>query len=289
MSIPFFQEIHIENTNSCGYKCTMCPRDQQTRQIGFMKEEAFKIVLDRIGAFEGIFHLHGFGEALLDRSLPSKASLLKQKYPSSSLQLFSTLGVRVQEGYFRNLIDAGLNDLIISFYGFTEENYQKIHGYNGFELVKKNLKLLSQEMEYAPNFRASLKVPKADLSPSLPLVESLDKKAFCSWAKELGFYLIDWVYVHNYGNGRLYNQPDACRTCPVLTGTRRHILNITWDLNVVPCAYDFNGSIIFGNLRTQTLEEIFSSAPYLDFILAHTSNDLSRYPICQNCEKEDYR
>ena len=29
--------------------------------------------------------------------------------------------------------------------------------------------------------------------------------------------------------------------------------------------------------------------PYLDFILAHTSNDLSRYPICQNCEKEDYR
>lgn len=283
-----FQEIHIENTNSCGYKCKMCPRDEQTRAIGFMGEEDFLEVLREVEGFKGIFHLHGFGEPLLDRKLIAKTKLLKEKCPSSSLQLFSTLGVKLEEGFFEKLIEAGLTDLIISFYGFNEREYQNIHGFNGFERAKKNLEMLSREMKRFPSFRASLKVPKESLSSSLPLVDSLDKKAFKDWAKDLGFYLIEWSYVHNYGSGREYNKP-GCKTCPVLNGARRHILNITWDLNVVPCAYDFNGTMVFGNLRSQTLEEIFAGGPYLDFVLSHSNGDLSAYPTCQNCEKEDYR
>ncbi len=289
MPLPSFQEVHIENTNSCGYKCVMCPRESQTRRIGFMSSEDFSLILERIGTFQGLFHLHGFGEPLLDRQFIQKIEMLKKKFSSSKSLIFSTLGVRVKEDYFIKLIEAGLNAMVISLYGFTQDDYKKIHGYDGLALVKRNLQLLSQAMKLSRHsFQASIKIPGQTISSTLPIALPPEKAAFCQWAEELGFEIGEWAYVHNYSDGRSYNLPNAERMCPVIQGNRRNILNITWDLNVIPCCYDFNATIRFGNLRQQTLEEIFSSPEYLAFVIAHKSNELTAYPVCQNCEKNDY-
>jgi MoaA/NifB/PqqE/SkfB family radical SAM enzyme len=289
MSLPLFQEIHIENTNSCGYKCVMCPRESQTRRIGFISLEDFSFLMERIGPFQGLFHLHGFGEPLLDRQLSLKIEVLKKKCPLSECLIFSTLGVKVREDYFIKLLEAGLDSIVISLYGFTESSYKKIHGYDGLDRVKHNLQLLSQAMKLSPNsFSACIKIPGSEISSLLPIKQSPEEIAFCHWAKELGFDIKEWTYVHNYSDGRNYNLPNTEKLCPVINGNRKNILNITWDLNVIPCCYDFNATIRFGNLREHTLEEIFSSSEYLLFIIAHKLNDLSSYPVCQNCEKNDY-
>ena len=81
--IPHFEQIRIENTNRCGYKCVMCPRDKHTRKQGLMPTKDFELVLDHIGSFEGELHLHGFGEALLDKNLPDKVRLAKKKMPKA--------------------------------------------------------------------------------------------------------------------------------------------------------------------------------------------------------------
>ena len=288
MTIPLFEEIHIENTNSCGYKCEMCPRESQTRKIGFMSLEDFTFTLERIGDFKGNFHLHGFGEPLLDRKLTEKIQRLKQKLPSSNTLIFSTLGVKVQEDYFEKLLGAGLDEMMISLYGFTKANYKQIHGYDGLELVKRNLQLLSTAMKGSP-FKAIIKIPSPEISLTLPNAKMSEGEAFCLFAQELGFETRFWGYVHNYSSGRHYNLPNEEKMCPVISGRRSRILNITWDLNVIPCCYDFNATIPFGNLREQTLEEIFSGPEYLKFVIAHQTKQLAAYPICQNCEKNDFR
>lgn len=283
-----FTEIHIENTNSCGYKCIMCPRDEQTRKIGYMSVEDFSFLLTRLGSFEGNFHLHGFGEPLLDRQLTKKIRLLKEKFPNCGAQIFSTLGVKLREEAFAELAHSGLDSLGISLYGFTPNSYKKIHGFDGFELVKKNLLLLSEAMKLpAVNLKATVKVPGMSVASTLPMAETGERAAFCSWVHNLGFKIKEWSYVHNYGDGRNYNAPQD-KMCPVINGKRRKLLNITWDLNVIPCCYDFNATIRFGNLKEKSLEEIFSGPEYFNFVLAHKINDLSRYPVCQNCEKNDY-
>jgi len=288
MPVPPFLEVRIENTNSCGYKCVMCPRESQTRSLGYMSIDDFSLILDRIAPFQGAFHLHGFGEALLDRKLTEKLALLKKKCPASPSVIFSTLGVRVKEGYFETLLAAGLTDLAVSFYGFTRENYRKVHGFDGFELAKKNLESLGQAMKRFPGFQATLKVPGANATATLAVAEPSEKTALIDWAKGLGFDVKPWNFVHNYGSGRAYNAPNEKKMCPVIDGMRKHLLNITWDLNVIPCCYDFNATIRFGNLRKSTLEEIFSSPEYLNFVIAHKTYDLSNYPVCSNCEKSDY-
>jgi len=287
MTRPLFEEIHIENTNSCGYKCVMCPRESQTRSIGFMSPEDFSFLLDRVGPFEGIFHLHGFGEPLLDRKLAEKLSILKKKNPQSKNLIFSTLGVKVKENHFTNLIEAGLDCLIVSLYGFTEESYKKIHGFDGFNLVKHNLQNLSASRKNK-SCKVVIKIPSHTVSSSLPMAEPPERISFCKWVQELGFDIGEWTYIHNYSDGRSYNLPNKDKMCPVISGKRKNILNVTWDLKVIPCCYDFNATIPFGNLREQTLEEIFSSPQYLSFIIAQKTGNLEAYPACQNCEKNDY-
>jgi radical SAM protein with 4Fe4S-binding SPASM domain len=268
----------------------MCPRDRLTRKIGCMSLGDFSFLLDRIGPFNGTFHLHGYGEPLLDRQLVQKIKLLKKILPFSKSLIISTLGVILREGFFQDLIEAGLDSLIISLYGFTRDDYKKIHGYDGFDVVKHNLQLLSLSRQVIPNsFQAYIKIPGREISSiSLPVAHSLEKIEFCHWAQALGFEIREWDYLHNYGDGRRFNAPNSERVCPIVSGIRKKILKVTWDFNVIPCSYDFNATICFGNLRKNTLEEIFSSREYFDFIIAHQTNNLSGYPICQQCEKFDY-
>jgi len=267
----------------------MCPRDKQTRPIGFMPIDDFSLILAKIGPFKGNFHLHGYGEPLLDRQLPKKIQLLKTQFPHSKTIIYSTLGMPSKTAHFEELARSGLDHLVVSVYGFSTEAYKQVHGFDGWERMQSNLTLLCniiRKNHLGLNIR--IKIPQPSIYTTLPIAEPEGKKAFLQKAEALGCSIGEWFVVHNFGDGRSYNTPDPDRLCPVLNGLRRTILNITWDLNVIPCCYDFNATIRFGNLRNSSLEEIFSSQEYFQFVLAHTSGELSSYPICQNCEKYDY-
>lgn len=286
--VPHFQQIRIENTNRCGFACVMCPRDKHTRSQGVMPMDDFALILDRIGSFEGEMHLHGFGESLLDRTLPDKISLVSQKMPKALQVIFTTLGVPSKKEFFSSLVKAGLDHILISCYGYTPDSYKKVHGRDAFSLVKKNLELLSEIQKENDN------LPKIEIIPSsegmlLTLGSQKDpRKEFEKWVHSLGFSFFKERKLHNYGDGRQYNKPKKEQLCPVVADNRKGILQVTWNLDVIPCCYDYNASIPFGNLRTQTLEEIFSSEAYFQFIYAHMTNRLDNYPICQNCEKDIY-
>jgi MoaA/NifB/PqqE/SkfB family radical SAM enzyme len=288
MPLPLFEEIRIENTNSCGYRCVMCPREKLTRSLGYMSVEDFELVLDRVGPKEEQVHLHGFGEPLLDRSLVQKIKRLKAKAPKSQSLIFSTLGVKIPD--IEALATSGLDQIIVSFYGFSRESYAKIHGFDGLDRVKTNLERLSAAIQEARSpLQICLKIPSPNFSTSaLPVAMPPDMAAFCQWAENLNLDLGYWSRAHNYGNGRSFNKPDPDLLCPVVGGRRKNILNITWDLFVIPCCFDFNATIRFGNLRDQSLEEIFSGPEYQRFVIAHRSGAADDYPVCATCEKQDY-
>ncbi len=241
----------------------MCPRDKQTRDLGYMSLKDFEIVLERLtSSFVGMFHLHGFGEPLLDRQLAAKVELLKQRFPQCYSAIFSTLGVRLKD--------------------------ELLERFDGFELAKKNITFLSQKIkELKAPLLLCLKIAQPTIQSSLPMAEDQGQEEFVRWAKDLGCEVQPWGHVHNYGDGRQYNRVSDDRVCPVVDGNRRNILHITWDLNVVPCCFDYNATIPFGNLRENSLDEIFSSPAYFNFIVQQKLKTLSAFPVCQNCEKYD--
>jgi len=281
-----FSEVRIENTNRCAYRCFFCPREEMTRDKGIMPVEDLAFILDRVGQHEGLVDLHGFGEPLLDKFLPEKIALISSRWPLAEPRFYSTLGVRVEHDYFSKLVAAGLRHVEVSFYGFDADSYHEAHGADRYDLARENLERLCEAQH---NSLGKLNVvvrafPKHDTIKQ-PGVTETRLAQFSQWLDSLNIKVVRERDMHNYGGGRDYNKPGDYIPCSVVWGYRQRVLQITWDLYVIPCCFDFNAEIKLGNLRTQTLAEIFSSLPYKNFIEDHIANRLEAYPVCLKCER----
>lgn len=280
-----FTEIRIENTNWCGYSCMFCPRDKMTRPQGMMSIDDFRFVLERVGHYDGRVDLHGFGEPLLDPDLIAKTQLVSSIWPQANTRIYTTLGVPVEEDYFDKLLYSGLSGIEVSLYGYEPHSYRLIHGVSRLDLVMRNMKaLLRAKQKSSVNMEVILRD-----NPAQHLIgDEWDGDAYAAfkqhWIEDGGSFVRERS-LHNFGNGRAYNEPGQSDTCSITWGYRKRILQITWDLNVVPCCFDFDSSVIFGNLRTSNLDDIFSSAHYQSFIEAHRNNTLQDYAVCERCER----
>jgi len=277
-----FSQIRIENTNICNYKCAICPREKMTRKKGIMSVDDFQYVINLFDDFDGFLNLHGYGEPLLDPNFIQKATLAHIRQPRSKIVFYTTLGLNLSENFFDTLSQTNVRQIYISFYGFSKEEYQLIHGVDNFDLVCKNLKLLSAaRKKNQKEFDIFLVIPSDKMQSKLKLKQS--NFEFLNWIESLGISYGE-MKLHNYGNGRGYLKPEET-LCAVISSVRKSILQITWDMNVIPCCYDFNSDIVFGNLKDQSLEEIFTSKIYENFVIAHLHNDYKNYSICKNCQK----
>lgn len=281
-----FEQVRIENTSHCGHHCFFCPREQLTRARGFMSVEDFGLVLERVGTHEGRVDLHGFGEPLLDAELPRKLTLLRRRWPRAVPTLYSTLGVHVPPERLHALVEAGLAHLELSFYGTDARSYALAHGVNRFDVARANLEaLLRIRHELGSPLRVVVRAfPSHDQVPQ-PGTTPEAVQALHEWMRSIGVELVRERALHNYGGGRDYNPPDQKSACSIIWGLRYRILQVTWDLHVLPCCFDFNAEVRLGSLREQTLAEIFDSPMYRRFYQAHARNELGDYPICQACER----
>lgn len=285
-TIPVFSEIRVENTNYCGYKCFICPHDRMTREKGVMSAEDLLWVIRRVGIFKGRVDLHNFGEPLLDPGLRDKIALISKAWPEAVVRIFSTLGLRVRPGYWRELLDAGLDHLEVSLYGWSRESYLGVHGVDMFDVALENLRCLMGEIK-AGGFKTPVILRKFPVHGSVRAAHSQQDQAaiqaFYDMVGQWGVRIAPDRALHNYGGGRAYNPPGET-PCSIIWGYRRRILQITWRLEVIPCCFDFDASVIWGDLKRQTLEEIFNGPVYREFVTAHKNNELKRFPVCINCD-----
>ena len=62
-------------------------------------------------------------------------------------------------------------------------------------------------------------------------------------------------------------------------------VNINYDGTVVPCCFDFNGSFVLGDVKKQTLQEIWNSRAFSYFRKAHSARNPKLIPICGDCDQ----
>src|SRR3989339_1145320 len=139
LSGSFPEIVHIENTNACNAKCIMCPREKMNRNIGVMDFPLFKKVVDECAAHPRLkeLHLHGYGECLLEDGFDRKVKYAKEK--GIKTIYIVTNGSLLNEEICKNLISSGLDKMKISFYGATQEIYEKVHVNLKFSVLEKNV------------------------------------------------------------------------------------------------------------------------------------------------------
>ena len=286
-----FEEIRIENTNICPLHCKTCPREKMSREKGRMSYADFIRICGRLSEYISspsvrYFDVHGYGEPLVDKEIIIKIRYLKERFPNVTIRMVSTLYVAT-ETMLEELIQSGLDEIVISHYGASEEDYRLIHGVQNYQKVRHNIEYLVRKNSELGH---PLMVVLENLNFSNVLTseqENSRRQTLHNWQKTLEEYDVkirDMAPPHNWGSAYQYMNVSPS-ICSVVSGFRSRVLQVTWNGDVIPCCFDFNADVVFGNLFTEDLESIFNSNTYRHFLLCHKENKLEGFPPCQFCNR----
>ena len=278
--IPESNELRIEVTTKCNYNCNICPREQLTREKESMSFELFKNIFDKINSETSQYNtltFPGMGEPLLDETLDDKIDYAK-KHNYEVLML--TNGSLLTVERFKRLEDIGMDSIRVSFYGNTSESYNAMHGTKNtdlFQRIKRNLTEIS----------------RIKTSTSLLLTYNVvygcndsDMESWIEYWKDKVDLLEVWS-PHNWVDSGDYRavQSKQLITCGRPWNTP---LQIQVDGTVNMCCFDFDGKLLLGDLKMQTLKEIFESPMFQKIKKHHTSGDYKGSGlICEYCDQRN--
>jgi radical SAM protein with 4Fe4S-binding SPASM domain len=261
--------VQIESTNLCNAKCVFCPRDEMHRRQGVMDFDLFRKIVDECAAL-GITHvrMHNYGEAFLDRQLVEKVRYAKS-HGIAEVGMISN-GSLITEDIARAMIEAGLDAINISVDAAGKEVFERTRVHLDYDTVIGNIRTLArlrQEM--------GRKRPRLILS-FVRQHDSADERAFIEeWSR-----VADKVHItdlHNWA-GTLNATSDVNYPCYRLWLT----FTVLWDGRVSLCCADFDGRNVLGDLRTQTIAQIWNSPAYRAVRRQHLQSGGPE--ICRSCD-----
>src|ERR1051325_2896644 len=136
--------VYLETTDRCNLLCTTCPRTyEELEPPADMSWQLFTSIVDQLPHLQRAV-LHGVGEPMLVKHLPRIVRYLKDR---GSYVLFNTNGTVLNEKNGRALIDAGLDELRVSFDAANAESYRAIRGKNYFHRILKNVRAFRELQE----------------------------------------------------------------------------------------------------------------------------------------------
>src|SRR5436190_23016223 len=106
---PFPLRVNVEVTNYCNQRCTLCPRQEFTRPLGFMPLDRFARIAAECAAHPTRLWLHFLGEPLLHRGLARMIRLAKDAGVREVG--LSTNAVTLHGALADALLDSGLDRL----------------------------------------------------------------------------------------------------------------------------------------------------------------------------------
>lgn len=277
----FPPEVWIENTNACNAHCIMCPRDSLTRKRGFMDLSLYEKLIKEISKFNEIVkrvHLHNYGEPLLDKDLVSRIKLAKNYGIKHTY--FVTNASLLTPDKSREIIEAGLDEFKISFYGTDTETYNRTMRGLNFEKTLQNIKEFSRIREEMNEASPKVVIQYLPLETNKSKTEEFFKLMKPLINEKIGDILYQFS-LHNYGGGRSY----------IKTGGITNICNYPWrtmvilqDGKVVLCCLDYNGVQVVGDVNKNTIQEIWNGERYRKVREDFKKMQYKDYPVCMKCD-----
>ncbi len=271
-------EVRYEVTDHCNATCIMCPRDKHEhgREHGIMDQAAYEKSIDEVvalGAKKVV--LTGFGEPLLDKRLEKKVAYAHGKGLST---YFITNASALTAVRSRRLIEAGLDEMRVSFYGMGADTYNAVMQGLDFERTKsKVLEFLRLRDELGAKTRVQMSY--------LEMPENRrDTQAFRDfWEPKVN--AIEIWRPHNFGDGRDYRHrlDDSQKTS--CGRPENGPLQIQWNGEVIPCCYDYNNQIILGNAFEQPVLELLNGPKYRLLRYSHRMKQFGMFPYCNQCDQ----
>lgn len=285
--------ITFEPTTSCNLRCPECPSGKRefTRPTGMLQAGFFRNTTDEI--YKDISYLIFYfqGEPYLN---PQFLEMVKYASSKNIYTATSTNAHYLDDINSKQTIESGLDRLIISIDGTTQETYEQYRIGGNFNKViegTKNIIRWKKELNSkTPHIIFQFLVVKPN-EHQIKDIEAL--------AKELGVDEVRFktaqMYDYVNGNKLMPSIEKYSRYKKQSDGTYRiknkmqnhcwrlwHSTVITWDGLVVPCCFDKDATHQFGDLKKIKFAELWKSNEYTTF-RASVLSSRSEIDICKNC------
>ena len=282
--ISFPQRINIQTQAGCNAKCLFCPSPDVTGKIpiGTMDWDLFRKIVDECAEHE-MERINPFSqnEPLLDKRIAERVAYIKERCGDRVTSLIISNGSRLTEQLMHEFIDAGLDRLKISLQGLTKETYEKVMVTLDHEKVYANV-----ENAFGVLKRRNASKPRLSVSTVTTGYNEGEIRAFKRYWKRRGIKATASPCENRGGNieedGNLYPYGlQGMLGCirPSVTAV------VVYNGDVVLCCVDWWRTEVLGNLRDQSLEEIWNCDRIQEIRRGHAEGDRSVLPpICQDCK-----
>jgi putative metalloenzyme radical SAM/SPASM domain maturase len=147
------RRLNIEVTTRCNLNCEMCIRRVWKEEAGDMDLETYRALLPAFSEVESVNFI-GIGEPLLHQDLIEMIRLARSHLSPQGQCSLTTNAVLMDEAMARDLVSAGVDDLVVSVDGARPETFAAIRRDATLDQVLGSVDLLAKA--------------KADVSRSLP-------------------------------------------------------------------------------------------------------------------------
>lgn len=129
----------IEPNLLCNLQCPACPTGLRLglRPTVSIDEELFKSTIDQIGDYVFQLYMYNWGEPLLHKRTPEMIAYAKQK--DINILLSTNLSIKLTDDYIDRLVLSGLDRMLVSIDGVTQESYAQYRRKGDLALVRENV------------------------------------------------------------------------------------------------------------------------------------------------------
>jgi radical SAM protein with 4Fe4S-binding SPASM domain len=288
--------ISFEPTTSCNLRCPECPSGLRafTRPTGMLQKDFFRDTIDQLSGDLLYLIFYFQGEPYLNPSFLDMVQYASQKgiYTATS-----TNAHYLNDANARKTVESGLDRLIISIDGTTQDVYQQYRVGGKLEKVLQGARNIMKWKKELNSKTPFVFFQFLVVKPNEHQIEDVKKLA-----KEIGVDDVRFktAQVYDYEN-------DPNKLIPTLDKFSRYRKNtqgefefknslsnhcwrlwhatvISWDGLVVPCCFDKDAQHTLGDLKGKPFKEVWHSDDYVQFrrqILQSRKN----IDICANCSE----
>ena len=295
------QEILIETVSACNLRCIGCPQALESYRETkwkptFMDFDLYVSILKQTKELWpplncGLYHT---GEITLmptemfDRYTGAAKRILTDSDSWDSIG-FYTNGLLMGPEKRKIIIGNGINWVRLSFDGGTRESYEKVRVGSSFDTVYYNAIALAEEVE-ASGRNIRLEVIFVPYTENEDTIEAFNRLwRFTGWRAQTGGAM-------NYA-GMMTEAVEPRRHKAQFEARRRHSVpcprvfeqfSVLVDGRVSLCSADPAGNCILGDLREQTIGEIWNGLPRKMALRHHLDSEGKRGAGMVPCDACDY-
>lgn len=290
--------VSVEPANFCQLSCPECPvgiNKTNKKANKVLSVECFKKNIDELKTtlVHAIFYFQG--EPFLNKNL---AEMIRYAHDSGIYTSSSTNAQLITERSVDELVLSGLDKLIISIDGTTQDVYEKYRIGGSLNKALKSIELLVEAKKRLKSLTPLLEIQFLVLKTNEDQIDEIKRMTKTMGADKLSLktaQLYDFENGHELlpskeryarykkgSDGKLYLKNKLKNHCWRLWSGA--VINI--DAEVLPCCFDKDTEFSFGNLNADSFYACWTGSNAQKFRMAVLKNR-GKINICRNCSSKN--